>query len=46
MKPIEMKLARRLGGVGEYYFSKKLREIDRMRASEIYKFHFQFIKDM
>ena len=33
MKPIEMKLARRLGGVGEYYFSKKLREIDRMRAS-------------
>ena len=33
MKPNEMKLARRLGGVGEYYFSKKLREIDRMRAS-------------
>ena len=32
-KPIEMELSERLGGVGEYYFSKKLREIDDMRAA-------------
>ncbi len=28
----EMKIAERLQGVGEYYFSKKLAEIDRLRA--------------
>ena len=33
IKPIDMDLSRRLGGIGEYYFSKKLREIDDMRAS-------------
>ena len=34
MKPEPMKIdiAERLAGVGEYYFSTKLREIDRMRA--------------
>jgi aminotransferase class I and II len=31
-KPIQIALAGRLSGVGEYYFSKKLREIDQMRA--------------
>ncbi len=30
-EPLEIKLAGRLGEVKEYYFSKKLREIDRMR---------------
>ena len=29
-KPIQIALAGRLSGVGEYYFSKKLREIDQM----------------
>lgn len=33
MNPIKVKLAERLGGVEEYYFSKKLREIDEMRAA-------------
>ena len=32
-KPIQIALAGRLSGVGEYYFSKKLREIDQMRAA-------------
>ena len=32
-KPIQIALAGRLSGVGEYYFSKKLREIDQMRAT-------------
>lgn len=31
-KPMTIKVADRLGSVGEYYFSKKLREIDQMRA--------------
>ena len=30
--PIKIDVAKRLHGVGEYYFSKKLREIDTMRA--------------
>ena len=33
MNPIKIALADRIGGVEEYYFSKKLREIDQMRAS-------------
>ena len=33
MNPIKIVLADRIGGVEEYYFSKKLREIDQMRAS-------------
>lgn len=33
MEPIQVKPAGRLEGVGEYYFSKKLREIDEMRAA-------------
>ena len=32
-EPIEMALSERLEGVGEYYFSRKLREIDAMRAA-------------
>lgn len=32
-KPIQIALAGRLSGVGEYYFSKKLREIDQMRTA-------------
>ena len=31
-KPYEFKLSIRLDGVGEYYFSRKLREIDQLRA--------------
>ncbi len=31
--PMKMQVADRLSGVGEYYFSKKLREIDQMRAA-------------
>lgn len=31
-KPYEFKLSSRLDGVGEYYFSRKLREIDQLRA--------------
>ncbi len=31
-KPMEIEVAGRLAGMGEYYFSKKLREIDRMRS--------------
>lgn len=31
--PKKMQVADRLSGVGEYYFSKKLREIDQMRAA-------------
>lgn len=31
--PMKMQVAGRLSGVGEYYFSKKLREIDQMRAA-------------
>lgn len=31
--PMKMQIADRLSGVGEYYFSKKLREIDQMRAA-------------
>lgn len=31
-KGLQIEVAERLSGVGEYYFSKKLREIDRMRA--------------
>lgn len=31
-KPYEFKLSTRLDGVGEYYFSRKLREIDQLRA--------------
>ena len=30
---MKMQVADRLSGVGEYYFSKKLREIDQMRAA-------------
>ncbi len=30
-KPLEFKLSSRLEGVGEYYFSRKLREIDNLR---------------
>ena len=33
MNPIKVELAERLGSVEEYYFSKKLREIDEMRAA-------------
>ena len=32
-EPINMQLSDRLEGVGEYYFSRKLREIDQMRAA-------------
>ena len=32
-RPMKMQVADRLSGVGEYYFSKKLREIDQMRAA-------------
>ncbi len=32
-KPITIQLSDRLEGVGEYYFSRKLREIDQMRAA-------------
>lgn len=32
-KPINIQLSDRLEGVGEYYFSRKLREIDQMRAA-------------
>ena len=31
--PMKIQVADRLSGVGEYYFSKKLREIDQMRAA-------------
>ena len=31
--PMKMQVADRLSGVGEYYFSKKFREIDQMRAA-------------
>lgn len=31
-EPYEFKLSSRLDGVGEYYFSRKLREIDQLRA--------------
>ena len=30
---MDVELSERLSGIGEYYFSKKLREIDRMRAA-------------
>ena len=33
MNPIKVELVERLGSVEEYYFSKKLREIDEMRAA-------------
>lgn len=33
IKPMKIETAERLAGVGEYYFSTKLREIDQMRAS-------------
>lgn len=33
MKQLNIQTSERLAGVGEYYFSKKLREIDEMRAS-------------
>ncbi len=32
-EPIKIELSDRLDGVGEYYFSRKLREIDQMRAA-------------
>ena len=32
-EPINIQLSDRLEGVGEYYFSRKLREIDQMRAA-------------
>jgi aspartate/methionine/tyrosine aminotransferase len=32
-KPVSIETATRLSGVGEYYFSKKLREIDQMRLA-------------
>lgn len=32
-QPIDIELSDRLDGVGEYYFSRKLREIDAMRAA-------------
>lgn len=32
-RPIDIELSDRLDGVGEYYFSRKLREIDAMRAA-------------